>query len=176
VGPEVSLLFWRNVTALVAVSLLIYGLVWEMDCLDDTSPAPVASAATAASLRVLLVEDNDDARDMLRTVLRLAGHEVHEAADGVTALRMATELRPHVALIDLGLPGLDGLEVGARLRASADGERPLLVAVTGYGQQADRERTRRAGFDLHLTKPVDPERLTEAVSQAARRSCARTAS
>jgi CheY-like chemotaxis protein len=78
-----------------------------------------------------------------------------------------------VALIDLGLPGLDGLEVAARLRARTDAEPPLLVAVTGYGQEADRERTRRAGFDLHLTKPVDLDRLTDVVAEVARRSLAR---
>jgi CheY-like chemotaxis protein/anti-sigma regulatory factor (Ser/Thr protein kinase) len=136
--------------------------------------APAAPRVpTATSLRVLVVEDNDDARDMLLTVLRLAGHEAHEAADGVAALRVAADVRPHVALIDLGLPGLDGLEVAARLRGRPDADPPLLVAVTGYGQAADRQRTEHAGFDLHLTKPVDPDRLTEVVAEAARRWLAR---
>jgi CheY-like chemotaxis protein len=102
-------------------------------------------------------------------VLQLAGHDVHEAADGLQALQMAARMNPQLALIDIGLPGLDGLEVAARLRATLDGDRILLVAVTGYGQESDRQRTRRAGYDLHLTKPVDAERLNEILALAARR-------
>jgi CheY-like chemotaxis protein len=108
---------------------------------------------------VLVVEDNDDSRAMLRELLGLLGHEVHEAADGREGLEMALTLRPDVALVDLGLPGLDGFEVARQLRAADERRTMLLVAVTGYGRDEDRVRSREAGFDHHLVKPVDPEAL-----------------
>ena len=111
--------------------------------------------------RVLIVEDNDDAREMLRVQLSRDGHEVFEAADGQAGVDMATTVRPDVALIDLGLPNLDGYEVARRIRAAANGRSMLLVAVTGYGQAEDRRLARDAGFDAHLTKPVLPERLAQ---------------
>ena len=98
-------------------------------------------------MRILIVEDNDDAREMLRTLLDMAGHETHEAADGLEGLRLATELKPQVALIDLGLPGLDGLELAGRIRAIPGAGTMQLVALTVYGQMQDRQRTRAAGFD-----------------------------
>jgi signal transduction histidine kinase len=138
----------------------------------SSAMGPALSATGAGPqtpLRILVVEDNHDARDMICSVLQLAGHDVHEAADGLQALQMAAQMNPQLALIDIGLPGLDGLEVASRLRATIDGNRILLVAVTGYGQETDRQRTRRAGYDLHLTKPVDAERLNEILAFAARR-------
>jgi CheY-like chemotaxis protein/anti-sigma regulatory factor (Ser/Thr protein kinase) len=131
-------------------------------------PAPVASGpapAAGVARRVLVVEDNDDAREMLRNLLRLLGHEVHEARDGASGVDEARRLRPDVALIDIGLPGIDGYEVARRIRADVPGAR--LVAVTGYGQPEDRERTRAAGFDVHLVKPVDPDQLQEVLSTVA---------
>jgi signal transduction histidine kinase/CheY-like chemotaxis protein len=104
--------------------------------------------------RVLIVEDNDDARQLLRHLLELSGHEVHEAASGTTGLEQALALRPDVALIDLGLPGLDGYEVARRIRAAGRKD-VVLIAVTGYGQREDRLRASAAGFDAHFTKPVD---------------------
>jgi PAS domain S-box-containing protein len=112
-----------------------------------------------ASRRVLVIEDNADARAMLRHLLETAGHEVHEAADGRQGLAMALALRPDVALIDLGLPGLDGFEIARQLRAADERRTMLLVAVTGYGSPDDRERSLLAGFDVHLVKPVDPDLL-----------------
>ena len=108
-------------------------------------------------------------RDMLRTLLEIAGHEVLEAADGLEGLRLAVGMKPQVALVDLGLPGLDGLELASRIRASPDGKSVILVAVTGYGQASDRRKTLEAGFDLHLTKPIDVERLHEVLALSARR-------
>jgi CheY-like chemotaxis protein len=105
--------------------------------------------------RVLIVEDNDDARQMLRHLLEQTGHEVHEAADGLAGLDRALALEPDAAVIDIGLPGLDGYEVARRVRAAGRAD-VLLVAVTGYGQSGDRQRSGEAGFDAHLTKPVDP--------------------
>ena len=121
-------------------------------------------------LRILIVEDNDDAREMLRTLLDMAGHETHEAADGLEGLRLATELKPQVALIDLGLPGLDGLELAGRIRAIPGAGTMQLVALTGYGQMQDRQRTRAAGFDQHVVKPVDPETLEKVLAAAAQRA------
>ena len=114
---------------------------------------------SVASRRILVIEDNADARAMLRHLLEIAGHEVHEAADGRQGLEMALSIQPEVALIDLGLPGLDGYEIARRLRAADERRNILLVAVTGYGSPEDRERSLMAGFDVHLVKPVDPDLL-----------------
>jgi PAS domain S-box-containing protein len=122
--------------------------------------APAAEGIGARS--VLLVEDNDDARQMLQAALALGGHEVRAAPDGESALALAAESSPDVALIDLGLPDISGYEVARRLRA-AGGGRMTLIALTGYGQAADRRRALEAGFDAHLTKPVTPERLQQAI-------------
>ena len=119
--------------------------------------------------RVLVVEDHDDAREMLRVLLTLAGHEVDEAADGPTGLDLALTVRPDVALIDVGLPGLDGYEVARRIRRGAGGTSILLVAVTGYGQAEDRQRALDAGFDAHLTKPISPEQLVSVMEGGAGR-------
>jgi PAS domain S-box-containing protein len=108
---------------------------------------------------VLVIEDNADAREMLRTALVLSGHEVRTAADGAAALAAATQMRPDVALIDIGLPDIDGYEVARRLRTMVNGTRIGLIAVSGYGQAEDQRRALDAGFDAHLTKPVAPERL-----------------
>jgi PAS domain S-box-containing protein len=116
--------------------------------------APVPGRAHVRR-RVLIVEDNDDARRMLRHLLEQTGHEVHEAADGLAGLDRALALEPDAAVIDIGLPGLDGYEVARRVRAAGRAD-VLLVAVTGYGQSGDRQRSGEAGFDAHLTKPVDP--------------------
>ncbi len=127
-----------------------------------------------AALRILVVEDRVDAREMLRALLDLAGHETLEAADGGEALRLARDLRPQVALIDLGLPGLDGLEVASRIRSAPEGESMVLVALTGYGQPHDRQKTRDAGFDLHVVKPVASDTLRDILALAAVRFAPRT--
>ena len=122
-----------------------------------------------AALRILIVEDNHDAREVLRALLDLAGHKTYEAADGLEGLRLARLRKPQVVLIDLGLPGVDGLEVASRIRSTPDGAGMLLIAVTGYGQRLDRQRTREAGFDLHVVKPVDPETLGNVLALAVQR-------
>src|SRR6185437_11678828 len=99
--------------------------------------------------RVLLIEDNRDAREMFRVMLELAGHEVLKSA------------RPDVAVIDVGLPGLDGYEIARQFRAEPDSHRVMLVALTGYGTPEARELSRQAGFDHHLIKPVNTEALQE---------------
>ena len=136
----------------------------------ETVQAPSATRRRPGTpRRILVVEDNPDAREMLCVVLAHEGHDVHEAADGPTGLDAAASCCPDVALIDVGLPGLDGYEVARRIRASTAGEPPYLIAITGYGQPEDRRRAREAGFDTHLVKPIDPIRLAEVIATAAAR-------
>jgi PAS domain S-box-containing protein len=126
---------------------------------------PTVVATKPSGRTVLVVEDNADVREMLRMLLQLQGHEVHEAADGHAGLEAAVGLRPDIALIDIGLPGMDGYELARTLR-QLEGSTPLLVAVTGYGRSEDRQRMQQAGFHAHLVKPVDPERIREIVDRA----------
>jgi signal transduction histidine kinase/ActR/RegA family two-component response regulator len=121
-------------------------------------PAVGAATGPATSRRVLVVDDVDDAREMLRVMLVVRGHQVFEAADGPDAVDAAQRIRPDLALIDVGLPGLDGYEVARRIRRLPP-PHPRLVALTGYGSPDDRARALEAGFDEHLVKPVDPQRL-----------------
>jgi CheY-like chemotaxis protein len=107
------------------------------------------------SARVLVVEDNVDAALTLVDLLRIWGHEVEYVHDGPAAVDLAPRYRPEVVLLDIGLPGMDGYEVARRLRQDPLTRGALLVAVTGYGQESDRARSREAGFDHHLVKPVD---------------------
>jgi CheY-like chemotaxis protein len=109
----------------------------------------------ARPCRVLVVEDNPDARDTLCLLLRLSGFQVEQARDGAEGVRKALAWRPEAAVVDIGLPLLDGYEVARRLRAGLDGL-IVLIALTGYGQPEDRSRALAAGFDHHLTKPAKP--------------------
>jgi PAS domain S-box-containing protein len=133
--------------------------VW-LPRLADAAPArpavPVATAAPAAARRVLVVDDNTDAAETLAALIGLGGHATRVATDGAQALEAMREFAPEVVFLDIGMPGMDGYEVAARLRALAGGERLLLVALTGWGAPADRQRTRAGGFDLHVTKPIEP--------------------
>jgi CheY-like chemotaxis protein len=108
---------------------------------------------------VLVVEDHDDAREAVRSLLEVRGHRVEAAADGAAALDAALASRPEVVLVDIGIPGPDGYEVARRLRATDAGQHMTLVAVTGYGQAHDRQRALDSGFDAHLVKPIDPDEL-----------------
>jgi CheY-like chemotaxis protein len=107
---------------------------------------------------ILIVEDNADARDALRVLLELEGHTVEAVEEGQQALEVIRLKSPDIALVDIGLPGIDGYEVARRAR-SHDKRRPVLIALTGYGQPEDRQRAREAGFDDVLIKPVDPTAL-----------------
>jgi KaiC/GvpD/RAD55 family RecA-like ATPase/ActR/RegA family two-component response regulator len=117
----------------------------------------------APSYRVLLIEDNADARDMARLGLELLGQTVSTASNGKTGVEMALADPPDAVIVDIGLPGLDGYEVGRRLR-EALGDRIRLVALTGYSQPEDRRRVREAGFDVHLVKPVVPPDILRAIT------------
>jgi PAS domain S-box-containing protein len=114
--------------------------------------------------RILLVEDNVDAAEALAELLRLWGHEVEIAHDGATAVQAAQTARPDVVLLDIGLPGMDGYQVAGALRSLGELQGALIVALTGYGQESDRQRAAVAGFDHHLIKPVDLEELRKLIS------------
>jgi PAS domain S-box-containing protein len=126
--------------------------------------APAAAPARAmAARRVLIVDDNADAAATLELLLQSLGHETRVAADGTAALEAAGSFQPDLVLLDIGLPGIDGYEVARRLRAQG---RPLrIVAVTGWGSEADRRRSQEAGFDMHLVKPLDPDELSRALQK-----------
>jgi CheY-like chemotaxis protein/two-component sensor histidine kinase len=132
------------------------------------APAPGPARGAGPRRRILVVEDHEDGSRMLRAMLELAGHEVHAAADGPAAVETARRLRPDVAVVDIALPGFDGYEVARRLRASDECRDVLLVALTGFGRGEDRRRAHAAGFDVHLAKPVDPDRLMETLAAARR--------
>ena len=118
---------------------------------------------TSAGRSILIVEDNADARDALRVLLELEGHVVATAGEGQQALELVRTADPDIALVDIGLPGIDGHEVARRVRANG-GRRPVLVALTGYSQPEDRRRATEAGFDQMLVKPVDPSALAALLS------------
>jgi len=124
-------------------------------------PLAQARALRPPGCRVLIADDNRDAAETLAAVLRLSDHEVHVAHGGHEALELAAQVRPHALILDIGMPGMTGYEVARRARAQAWGRRALLLAVTGWGQRDDKERARAAGFDQHLTKPVDPYEIEQ---------------
>jgi signal transduction histidine kinase len=125
---------------------------------------PEAGAVNISGLRVLVVDDNEDAADMLVYALASKGHQARMANDGPAALRICEEFQPSVAVLDIGLPVMDGYELAGRLREISGMEHLRLIAVTGYGQEADQRRTRAAGFDQHLVKPIDLEALESALA------------
>jgi PAS domain S-box-containing protein len=124
---------------------------------------PAASATTPQSRRVLVVDDNHDSADMMAMLLALVGHDVQTAHDGLRAVAAVAEFQPHVVLLDIGLPLLNGYEAAERIRR-ASGVQPVLVALTGWGQADDRRRAVDAGFDHHLIKPVDHDALITLVA------------
>jgi CheY-like chemotaxis protein len=114
-----------------------------------------------AALRVLVVDDNEDAVVSQSLIMRLDGNDVRTACDGDEAERVADAFRPHVVLLDIGMPGRNGYEVARRIRAEPWGKDMLLVALTGWGQEQDRQRSKQAGFDAHLVKPVNHAELSQ---------------
>ena len=117
------------------------------------------------TLRVLVVDDGEDNRESLGRLVQAWGHQVRLAHDGPSALEAFVSFRPHVVLLDIGLPGMDGWQVAQQIRRH-DGWATLLVAVTGYGQERDRERSRAAGIDIHLVKPVRPAKVQRLLAEA----------
>jgi len=122
-----------------------------------------AKRATTTPRRILVVDDNEDARSLLAEMLQALGHEVQTAGDGVEALLLIKQFSPEVAILDIGLPVMDGYELAARLRAELQTP-PRMIALTGYAQDSDRERTTAAGFHVHLVKPVDLQRLLRSIT------------
>jgi signal transduction histidine kinase/FixJ family two-component response regulator len=140
------------------------------DAPAEAKPAHVAVPEDTAACRVLVVDDNQDFATSLAMILRDLGHDVRVAHDGIEGLRAAEAFQPAIAFLDIGLPGLDGYELARRLRATQGGGcAPVLVAVTGWGQPADKQRAARAGFDQHLVKPIDPGSLPGLLKRAADR-------
>jgi signal transduction histidine kinase/CheY-like chemotaxis protein len=140
-----------------AGSTFVVRLPLDVEGADTTAPAS-PEPEHGQSRRILLVEDNPDVREALQELLEAAGHEIETAEDGVSAIERALTREPEVALVDIGLPGLDGYEVARRIRQKL-GPRILLVALTGYGLPNDRMRALESGFDAHLTKPISLDAL-----------------
>lgn len=137
--------------------------------LVSESIAPIKTAKPQAhTSRVLVVDDNKDAADMLVMMLQMFGHEVQAAYDGQTALETAVEYQPTFVLLDIGLPDMNGYEVARRLRQQPETKRVLLIAMTGYGQDSDRQQSQEAGFDYHLVKPVEPQKLQDLLETLAK--------
>ncbi len=130
---------------------------------ESSSPAAAQAVPLRRKRRVLLVDDNEDALESLSELLSAAGHQVSIAEDGPRALKRIFEQPPEIAVLDVGLPVMDGYELARRIRAELGERAPKLVALTGYGQAVDRARSATAGFAVHLVKPVDPDHLLEAI-------------
>jgi len=126
------------------------------------------SEKPAAAGMVMIVDDNVDAADLLSETLRILGFETCVAHDGPSALALAARVHPRLALLDIGLPVMDGYELGKRLRTDPGLADLRLVAITGYGQESDRSRSRDVGFDDHLVKPIDIERLASLINELAK--------
>jgi len=128
---------------------------------EDNPDQPKAEPVIQVRRNILIADDNQDALESLALMLRMEGHEVHCASDGEEALLLAGQRRPEIVVLDVGMPKLDGCEVARRIRAESWGRDAVLVALTGWGQEVDRRRSREAGFDMHLVKPVDPATLCD---------------
>jgi PAS domain S-box-containing protein len=143
----------------------------RLPLLDASKPTaarvtPRSQLAAQRARRILVVDDNQDAAEMLAEVLQTVGHEVRVAGDAVVALNLVrASFRPEVAVLDIGLPVMDGHSLAARLQAELGSDAPRFIAVSGYGQERDRERSTRAGFFAHLVKPVDIQQLLGLIAQ-----------
>jgi CheY-like chemotaxis protein/two-component sensor histidine kinase len=141
-------------------------LVESSQCSQPQAEGPVRMSPP--SLRILIVDDNRDAADSLAMLLRTIGHDIRTAYDGLEAVQVANEFRPEVVLLDIGLPKIDGHEVAQRLRREPWGQHTCLIAVTGWSDETDRARSRAAGFDHHLVKPLDTGHLAQLLSSIER--------
>jgi CheY-like chemotaxis protein len=140
-----------------------------------STSAPVEAVPAQADVgttlsRVLVVDDNKDTTDGLTRLLLRAGYDVQAAYDGPSALAMAADFHPEIVLLDLGLPIMDGFQVVQALRLTEEGKKLRLIALSGYGQDEDQRRSREAGFDLHLVKPVEFSELRKAMAGAEERA------
>jgi CheY-like chemotaxis protein len=135
------------------------------ESLDDKRSPPEPVSQTVAPRRVLVVDDNVDAAAALGVLLQSLGHETCVVHDGLEALKMAVEFRPDIVLLDIGMPGLDGYEVARRLRLLNKDRTFRIIALTGWGQESDRQKSQEAGFDVHLVKPVDRNELVQVLGE-----------
>lgn len=127
------------------------------------APGEALKSATVSKRRILVADDNRDIAETMGEILRLEGHEVHLAFDGIEAYERYQQLDPELVLLDIGMPGLRGDEVARLIRAHPTNTEVRLVAITGWGQPSDKQNALAAGFDIHMTKPVDVARLLEVV-------------
>ena len=133
-------------------------MVWARS-VPRSSATPDPRPEPFGPLRILVVDDNRDATENMALLLEARGHTVRVAHDGEEALILGEQFRPEVALVDIGMPKMDGHEVAERMRQSPWGRVVYLIALTGWGQESDRRRSEAAGFDAHLVKPVSPDKL-----------------
>ena len=127
---------------------------------------PSVKPCPSVPRRILVVDDNRDSADSLSMLLELNGHELRTAYDGIEAVEAVAAFQPDIVLLDLGMPRLNGYEAARRIREQQGHKAPLLVALTGWGQDHDRRRTEEAGFDFHLIKPVELAALTKLLSES----------
>jgi CheY-like chemotaxis protein len=146
-------------------SQFVVRLPLHTGAVDEPAPRAPAPTPKLAHRRILVVDDNRDAAEILAAMLRLDGAEVRTAHDGALALTTAEQFRPDLILLDLGMPGVSGFDVARGIRSRPWGLDVTLVAQTGWGQHQDRRRTRDAGFDDHVTKPVDRAKLMQLLSE-----------
>jgi CheY-like chemotaxis protein len=128
------------------------------------SVAPVGTS----SLRILIADDNRDAAESLAALLRMVGHDVRIAYDGVEALGLASEYRPDAIVLDIGMPKMNGYDVAKKLRAEPTGQQMTIIALSGWGQEEDKRRSREAGIDHHLVKPLEPTSLLQVLASNTR--------
>ena len=131
-----------------------------MATLEILTPDARGPAKASSALRILVVDDNVDSALTMAALLAMYGHEVCTAHDGLEALEEMRRFKPDVAILDIGMPKMNGYSVAERIRRGSREAQPLLIAVTGWGQEEDRHRSKAAGFDHHLVKPVDPAALS----------------
>ena len=131
-----------------------------MDTVEILSDEAREPAQASSALRILVVDDNVDSALTMAALLAMYGHEVCTAHDGLDALEEMRRFKPDVAILDIGMPKMNGYSVAKSIRSRSNETQPLLIAVTGWGQEEDRRRSKEAGFDHHLVKPVDPAALS----------------
>jgi CheY-like chemotaxis protein len=149
--------------------------VAQPEAADDLAARGTEAPAGASPLRILVADDNRDSAESLAALLRMVGHEVRIAYDGVEAVGVASEYRPDAVVLDIGMPKMNGYEVAKKLRGEATGKDMNIIAVSGWGQDADKQRSREAGIDHHLVKPLEPSSLLRLLASNPRRAHVRLA-
>jgi signal transduction histidine kinase len=142
-------------------SIFVVRLPSHTEQVDEVQPTNFARPGQCS---ILLIEDSEDGREIMQLLLAAKGHQVLTAADGIEGIEVAARNMPTIALVDIGLPGIDGYEVARRIRALPQTANMKLIALTGYGLENDKAKALEAGFDMHLVKPVSPDRLDEIIS------------